>query len=290
MFQSSLLKRITAIVHSIWNFNPSTSPHVLDSKNQYVLALSPEFVRPMKDIRAAVDEKAQWRHSELLLLNKVKCLDTLETLDTMFADSIAGLQLVGHRLMIQHDKITNGSAVDPQSMRFLDERKDHPPSVLLAANHARRLTKKIYTSRFNMTEDQTRVLDISDCASRMLEASSEFLALQARCRELIALVQVESDLPVGLQSTLLPTKRRLIELASMFGLLYERVSRAIALIAGKTLGLSTFVSGSGYLGRFFIVAPGAPVVETEAMEDLGRNDDDQCVVSAKEDNGLLETY
>jgi hypothetical protein len=71
----------------------------------------------MKDIRAAVDEKAQWRHSELLLLNKVKCLDTLETLDTMFADSIAGLQLVGHRLMIQHDKITNGSAVDPQSSK-----------------------------------------------------------------------------------------------------------------------------------------------------------------------------
>ncbi|KAG9600194.1 hypothetical protein KCU77_g2093, partial [Aureobasidium melanogenum] len=240
----------------------------------------------MKDIRAAVDEKVQWRHSELLLLNKVKCLDTLENLDTMFADSIAGLQLVSHHLMIQHDNNTNGGLVDPQSMRFLD----HPPPVLLAANHARRLTKKNYTSRFNMTEDQTRVLDISDCASRMLEASSEFLALQARCRELIALVQAESDLPVGLQSTHVPTKRGLLEAARMFGVFYERVSWAIALIAGKTLVLSTFVSGSGYLGRFFIVAPEAPVVETEAIEDLGRNDDDQYCVNAKEDNDLLETY
>ncbi|KAG9556434.1 hypothetical protein KCU71_g17345, partial [Aureobasidium melanogenum] len=113
-----LPKKITTIVRSIWNLNPSTSPHALDSKNQYVLALSPEFVRPMKDIRAAVDEKAQWRHSGLLLLNKVKCLDTLENLDTMFADSIAGLQLVGHHLMIQHNKITSGGVVDPQSMRF----------------------------------------------------------------------------------------------------------------------------------------------------------------------------
>ncbi|KAG9641134.1 hypothetical protein KCU64_g12663, partial [Aureobasidium melanogenum] len=290
MFQSSLLRKITAIVRSICNFNPSTSPPALDSKNQYVLALSPEHVRPMKDIRAAVDEKAQWRHSELLLLNKVKCLDTLETLDTMFADSIAGLQLVGHHLMIQHDKIANGSVVDPQSMRFLDERRDHPPSVLLAANHARRLTKRNYTSRFNMTEDQTRLLDISDCASRMLEASSGFLALQARCRELIALVQVEGDLPVGLQSTHVPTKRRLLEVARILGIAYEHLSRAITLLAGKTLGLSTFVSGSGYLGRLFIVAPGALVVETEAMEDQGRNEDDQCRVNAKEDNGLLETY
>lgn len=71
----------------------------------------------MKDIRAAVDEKAQWRHSELLLLNKVKCLETLKTLDIMFADSIAGLQLVGHHLLIQHDKITNGGTVDPQSSK-----------------------------------------------------------------------------------------------------------------------------------------------------------------------------
>ncbi|KAG9964634.1 hypothetical protein KCU61_g2668, partial [Aureobasidium melanogenum] len=205
----------------------------------------------MKDIRAAVDEKAQWRHSELLLLNKVKCLDTLENLDTMFADSIAGLQLVGHHLMIQHNKITSGGVVDPQSM-------------LLAANHARRLTKKNYTSRFNMTEDQTRILDISDCASRV---------------ELIALVQVESDLPVDLQSTHIPTKRRLLEVARLFGILYERVSQAIALIAGKTLGLSTFVSGSRYLGTFFIVAPGAPIVGTEAMEGLGRNDGDQYCVN-----------
>ncbi|KAG9678900.1 hypothetical protein KCU95_g7775, partial [Aureobasidium melanogenum] len=192
MLKLSLLREITAIVCSICKLNSSTSAHTLDSKNQYVLALSPEYVRPMKDIRAAVDEKAQWRHSELLLLNKVKCLETLKTLDIMFADSIAELQLVGHHLMIQHDKIINGGTVDPQSMHFLDERRDHPPSVLLAANHARRLTKRTYSSRFNMTEDQTRVLDISDCASRMLEASSEFLDLQAKCRELIALVRAEN--------------------------------------------------------------------------------------------------
>lgn len=73
----------------------------------------------MKDIRAAVDEKAQWRHSELLLLNKIKCLDTLETLNMMFANSIAGLQLVGHHLMVQHDNITNGGVVDPQSSKYL---------------------------------------------------------------------------------------------------------------------------------------------------------------------------
>lgn len=73
----------------------------------------------MEDVRAAVDEKAQWRHSELLLLNKTKCLDTLGTLDTMFVNSIAELQLVGHPLMVQHDNITNGGAANPQSRKYL---------------------------------------------------------------------------------------------------------------------------------------------------------------------------
>lgn len=175
-------------------------------------------------------------------------------------------------------------------VRFLDERRDHPPSVILAANHARRLTKRTYTSRFNMTEDQTRVLDISDCANRMLEASDEILGLQARCQELIALVQTESDLPMGLQSTHGWTEGLLPKTARMLGIAYERVLQVIAMIAGKTLRSSIFVSGSRYLDRLFIMASAAQEVETEAREALSKNDVDHQCVDEKEDNGLLETY
>ncbi|KAK6004201.1 hypothetical protein QM012_009051 [Aureobasidium pullulans] len=237
----------------------------------------------MKDIRAAVDEKVQWRHSELLLLNKTKCLATLEALETMFVNSIAGLQFVGHRLMIQHDNMTNGGSVDPQ-------KQNHPPSVLLAANHARRLTKQNYTSRFNMTKDQTRLLDTFDCASCMLEASSEFLGLQTRCRELIALVQAESDLQASLQSRRGPTKGVLDEARKMLGIAYERVLWAVALIAGNTIGSSILVSNTGCLGRPSITAPVALDAEVEWTACLNNSDDDQLCVDEHEDNGLLEVY
>lgn len=141
-----------------------------------------------------------------------------------------------------------------------------------------------------MTEDQTRVLDISDCASRMLEASSEFLALQAKCRELIALVQAESDLPVGLQSTYALTEGLSCKAARILGIASQRVSRAIALIAGKMLSLSTFVSSSGYLHRLLLPSPVALKVEIETIECPSKVDDDQHCSDGKEDNGLLEVY
>lgn len=141
-----------------------------------------------------------------------------------------------------------------------------------------------------MTEDQTRVLDISDCASRMLEAASEFLALQARCRELIALVQVESDLPVGLQRTHILAEGLMPKAARMLGKAYERVLWATALIAGKMLNLSTLLSSSGHLDKRLIMAPMASRVESETTLCSSKIDDDQHCIDRKEDNGLLETY
>ncbi|CAD0113194.1 unnamed protein product, partial [Aureobasidium uvarum] len=160
--------------------------------------LVPEYVTPNEDIRAAVDEKAQWRHSSLLLLNKTKCLDTLTTLDVLFETSITGLKLVGQELLLQQHNVSIGKVIDTNSVEFLDEGKCNTPSVLLAVSHARKIIKETYRARFNMTEDQTRRLDLFDCATRMLEASEQFCVLQRQCRELIGLVKEEQDLPVGL--------------------------------------------------------------------------------------------
>lgn len=141
-----------------------------------------------------------------------------------------------------------------------------------------------------MTEDQTRSLDISDCASRMLEASSEFLALQARCRELVALVQAESDFPAGEQSTHTLTGGLSREPVRMIGMAYERLSQVVALIVGKMLSLSTFVSSSRLLDRPLIMAPKGSEAATVAMESLSNNHDDQYCFDEKEDNSLMEIY
>ncbi|CAD0092749.1 unnamed protein product, partial [Aureobasidium vineae] len=175
-------------------FSRHTLPCTFDSTNPYVLALCPEYVTPIKDIRAAVDEKAQWRNSSLLILNKAKCLDTLTTLDEKLGRSVIGLKLVGQELLLQHHNISIGEVINTNSIKFLDERKGDTPSVLLAASHARTLIKETYTARFNMTEEQTRELDLFDCATRMMEASEQLCFLQKQCRELIGLVKEEQDL------------------------------------------------------------------------------------------------
>lgn len=107
----------------------------------------------------------------------------------------------------------------------------------------------------------------------------------------VALLQAESDLPVGLQSTRTLTERLSCKAARMLGVASERVSQVFGFVVGKTLSLfSFFVSGSGYLHRPLLPSHVALKVEIETIECPSKVENDQHCCDGKEDNGLLEVY